>query len=181
MKLIVGLGNPGNKYNKTKHNVGFDSVDKYIEKNNIKMSINKKFVAEVGKGNDVIVLKPLTYMNLSGDSIIKVINYYDINIEDLIVIYDDIDLEVGKIRIRCKGSSGGHNGIKSIINHLGTDFQRVKIGVGRKEGKDIIGDVLGKFSKSNRKIIENVLDITVDIFTDFVVGEDIIKIMSKYN
>ena len=138
MYLIVGLGNPGKEYDGTRHNIGFEAIDYMANKYNIEVN-RIKFKGVFGEGfidnKKVILLKPTTYMNLSGESIREVINFYKISNENIIVIYDDISLEVGKLRIREKGSDGGHNGIKSIIANLGSDvFPRIKIGVGQPKG-----------------------------------------------
>lgn len=134
MFLIVGLGNPGREYENTRHNIGFAAIDIIAEKYNIDVN-RTKFKGEYGEGfingNKVILLKPYTFMNLSGESVREAIDFYKLTEEEVLIIYDDISLEVGRLRIREKGSAGGHNGIKSIINHIGTDvFTRIKIGVG---------------------------------------------------
>lgn len=156
MKIIAGLGNPGKEYRATRHNIGFEAVDYiaydlgiYIDERKHKALLGKGIFA----GEKVIFLKPQTYMNLSGESIRAALDYYKLTNEDLIVIYDDISLDVGEIRIRTKGSAGGHNGIKSIISHLGTDvFDRIKIGVGDKpKGYDLADYVLGKFKENEVK------------------------------
>ncbi len=154
MKLIVGLGNPGKEYSGTRHNVGFAVIDELSSEYSI--DVNKgKFKGVYGEGRinneRVILLKPLTYMNLSGESVKAVSDFYKIPVEDIIIIYDDISLPVGGLRIREKGSAGGHNGIKSIIAHLKTDeFPRIKVGVGSKpEGGDLVNHVLGHFSKDD--------------------------------
>lgn len=152
MVLIAGLGNPGVEYAATRHNIGFDMVTYLSDKYNIPMR-NKEGKAIVGKGiiggQKVMLVQPQTYMNLSGESVRALMDFYKLDIEDFIVIYDDISLPVGQIRIRAKGSAGGHNGIKSIIQHLGTqEFARIKIGVGGKpEGGDLVKHVLGRFTK----------------------------------
>lgn len=152
MILIAGLGNPGVEYAATRHNIGFDMVTYLSDKYNIPMR-SKEGKAIVGKGiiegQKVMLAQPQTYMNLSGESIRALMDFYKLDREDFIVIYDDISLPVGQIRIRAKGSAGGHNGIKSIIQHLGTqEFARIKIGVGGKpEGGDLVKHVLGRFSK----------------------------------
>ena len=152
MILIAGLGNPGVEYAATRHNIGFDMVTYLSDKYNIHMR-SKEGKAIVGKGiiegQKVMLAQPQTYMNLSGESIRALMDFYKLDREDFIVIYDDISLPVGQIRIRAKGSAGGHNGIKSIIQHLGTqEFARIKIGVGGKpEGGDLVKHVLGRFSK----------------------------------
>ena len=156
MFLIVGLGNPGKEYDGTRHNIGFAAVDYIADKYNIELN-RIKFKGVFGEGfidgKKVILLKPTTYMNLSGESIREVINFYKISNEEVIVIYDDISLEVGRLRIREKGSHGGHNGIKSIIANLGTDvFPRVKIGVGAPKG-NLVSHVLGKFREDEIEIL----------------------------
>jgi len=159
MKIIAGLGNPGKEYRATRHNIGFEAVDYiaydlgiYIDERKHKALLGKGIFA----GEKVIFLKPQTYMNLSGESIRAALDYYKLTNEDLIVIYDDISLDIGEIRIRTKGSAGGHNGIKSIISHLGTDvFDRIKIGVGDKpKGYDLADYVLGKFKENEVKNME---------------------------
>ena len=160
MKLIVGLGNPGKEYSGTRHNVGFAVIDELSNEYSIDVSKGKfKGVYGEGRINNerVILLKPLTYMNLSGESIKAVSDFYKIPVEDIIVIYDDISLPVGGLRIREKGSAGGHNGIKSIIAHLKTDeFPRIKVGVGSKpEGGDLVNPVLGHFSKEDSVLMSD--------------------------
>lgn len=160
MFIIVGLGNPGREYNNTRHNIGFDVIDVIADKHNISV-IEKKHKAIIGKGvidgQKVILVKPQTYMNLSGESVREIMDYYKIDpTEELIVISDDISLDVGNIRIRKKGSAGGHNGLKSIIQHIGTDqFMRVKMGVGEKpKGYDLADYVLGHFTSDERKVMD---------------------------
>lgn len=144
MKCIVGLGNPGKKYDKTRHNAGFMVLDEWAERNNWSFSqkkFNGLYTMERIDGEKVVLLKPQTYMNLSGESLRPLMDYYDLDVEDILVIYDDLDLPPGKIRLRKKGGHGGHNGIRSIIDHLGTkEFKRLRVGVGRPEGsKSVIG------------------------------------------
>lgn len=161
MFLIVGLGNPGREYDGTRHNIGFEAIDYLSRKYNI--DVNKsKFKGVFGEGfiggQKVILLKPTTYMNLSGESVREVINFYKIDNNNIIVIYDDISLEIGKLRIREKGSAGGHNGIKSIIANMGTDvFPRIKIGVGQPKG-DLVSHVLGRFNKEEAEDLKEVID-----------------------
>ncbi|MGX6446295.1 aminoacyl-tRNA hydrolase [Neobacillus sp. K501] len=150
MKLIVGLGNPGKQYENTRHNIGFDVIDALSDKFSIPLNQSKfkgLYGMGVHKGEKVVLLKPLTYMNLSGESIRAVSDYYQIDIEDIVIIYDDLDLPVGKIRLRQKGSAGGHNGIKSTVAHLGTqEFNRIRIGIDRpKNGMKVPDYVLGRF------------------------------------
>ena len=161
MFLVVGLGNPGKQYDGTRHNIGFEAIDFIAKKYNI--DVNKsKFKGVFGEGfiegQKVILLKPTTYMNLSGESIREVINFYKINNDEIIVIYDDISLEIGKLRIREKGSAGGHNGIKSIIANMGVDvFPRIKIGVGQPKG-DLVSHVLGRFNKEEEQDLKEVIE-----------------------
>lgn len=151
MKLIVGLGNPGKKYENTRHNTGFLTMDKLAERLNVKIN-RKAFVSSIGKANDVIIMKPETFMNNSGLAVRKAINYYHLDpSKDLIVVYDDLDLPVGKIRLREKGSAGGHNGIKSIISNLGTqEFCRIRVGIGG-QFSDTIDYVLGSFKGEEKQ------------------------------
>lgn len=160
MFIIAGLGNPTLQYRGTRHNVGFDVIDTLADKYNIAVE-TRKSRALIGKGiiagQKVLLVKPQTYMNLSGESIGELVSYYKVDEEqELLVIYDDVSLDVGQLRIRRKGSAGGHNGIKDIIRHLGTDvFLRIKIGVGEKpKGYDLADYVLGHFSREERKMME---------------------------
>lgn len=163
MFLIVGLGNPEKKYDKTRHNIGFDTIDALADKYNISMN-EKKHKALCGTGVidgvKVLLAKPQTYMNLSGDSVAEIVNFYKIDPEEeLIVIFDDISLAPGNIRVRKKGSAGGHNGIKSIIARTGTqNFMRIKVGVGEKPaGWDLADHVLGHFSREDRALVEDAI------------------------
>ncbi|MDF3001301.1 MAG: aminoacyl-tRNA hydrolase [Bacillota bacterium] len=159
MYVIVGLGNPGKKYENTKHNIGFITVDFLAERNNIK--INKiKHKALVGEGtiagNKVLLVKPQTYMNLSGNSVREIMDYYKANIDKLVVIYDDVDIPMGSLRIRKKGSAGTHNGMRSIIYDLQEDgFPRVRIGIGADKKIPLAGYVLGGFGKEEAKLMED--------------------------
>ena len=160
MYIIVGLGNPDRQYQNTRHNIGFDVVDAIAEKYDIAMG-ERKHKAVIGKGfiagQKVVLVKPQTYMNLSGESIRAVIDFYKVDEKnELIVISDDVSLDVGRIRIRKKGSAGGHNGLKNIILHLGHDeFMRVRMGVGEKpQGRDLADYVLGHFTKEEREVID---------------------------
>lgn len=160
MFLIVGLGNPGKKYEGTRHNIGFDVIDALAERYNINMN-EKKHRALCGTGvilgAKVILAKPLTYMNLSGESAAEIINYYKLDPEaEMLVIFDDVSLVPGQIRVRKKGSAGGHNGIKSIIARTGTqNFMRIKVGVGEKpKDWDLADYVLGRFAKAERALVD---------------------------
>ena len=163
MKIIVGLGNPTREYAGTRHNVGFSVIYNISDAYNIPVE-TKKHKALIGKGviegEKVVLAMPQTYMNLSGESVRELMDFYKCYLSDLIVIYDDISLDVGKLRIRAKGSAGGHNGIKNIIAHLGTqEFTRIKIGVGEKPAKmDLADYVLGHFSKEEQLVIRESAD-----------------------
>ena len=186
MYVIAGLGNPGKKYAKTRHNVGFDTLDIVADRYRIDIS-TEKFKALVGTGvidgQKVILVKPQTFMNLSGESLRQVCDFYKIDPEEeLIVIYDDISLEVGQLRIRRKGSAGGHNGIKNIIANLGSSvFPRIKVGVGEKpKGYDLADYVLGKFSKEDRVLMEEGYDLACEASALIMQGA-IDQAMNEYN
>ena len=186
MYIIVGLGNPKKEYDNTRHNIGFDVIDALANANRIGMT-EKKHKAIIGKGivggQKVLLVKPQTYMNLSGESVRELVDYYKIDeTSELIVISDDISLGVGQLRIRKKGSAGGHNGLKNIILHLGHDvFQRVKMGVGEKpKNYDLADYVLGHFSKEERKIMDDsVLDACRAI--EMMINDDTDGAMNLYN
>lgn len=181
--LVVGLGNPDKKYLNTRHNVGFEMLDVLASYCDIK--VNKvKCKALIGEGRiggcPVILAKPQTYMNLSGESVLELCNYFKIPPANVIVIYDDISLEVGKIRIRQKGSAGGHNGMKNIIYHLQSeDFPRIRFGIGQPVG-ELANYVLSDFSKDETKILIESAKCTPDI-VELIVNGDILKAMNKYN
>ena len=184
MYAVIGLGNPEKKYDKTRHNVGFDVIDELASQMDVEVK-TKRHKALCGVGyigsEKVVLVKPITYMNNSGQSVREVIDFYKLNpTSDIIVIADDISLPVGKIRVRAKGSAGGHNGLKSIIAHAGTDqFKRVKVGVGENTG-DLVKHVLGKFGKKEREIVE---DSIVDAASavKVMIVEDVNCAMNKYN
>lgn len=186
MYIIVGLGNPDRQYQNTRHNIGFDVIDVIADKNNITVK-ERKHKALIGKGfvggQKVVLVKPQTYMNLSGESVREVIDFYKADEKsELIVISDDISLDVGQIRIRKKGSAGGHNGLKNIILHLGHDeFQRIKMGVGQKpEGYDLVDYVLGHFPKEEREIMDESAKRAADAIEVMIVdGAD--AAMNLYN
>lgn len=183
MFLIVGLGNPGKEYDGTRHNIGFAAIDYIADKYNIELN-RIKFKGVFGEGlingKKVILLKPTTYMNLSGESIREVINFYKISNEEVIVIYDDISLEVGRLRIREKGSHGGHNGIKSIIANIGTDiFPRVKIGVGAPKG-NLVSHVLGKFNNDEVEILRETIKASSEAIS-IMLKSDTKEAMNKLN
>lgn len=186
MFIIAGLGNPDRQYEGTRHNAGFDVIDRIAEKYNIAVD-TKKHRACIGKGiiggQKVILAKPQTYMNLSGESIRSLVDYYKVDEEnELLVIYDDISLDVGQLRIRAKGSAGGHNGIKNIIAHLGTQiFPRIKVGVGEKpKGYDLADYVLGHFSKSEREMMDEGYDNAVRA-AELILSGQLNEAMNEFN
>ena len=183
MFLIVGLGNPGSQYEDTRHNIGFKVVDNIAKEYNIEIN-RQKFKGMCGEGfingEKVILLKPTTYMNLSGESIREVVDFYKLSNEDILVIYDDISLDVGRLRIREKGSAGGHNGIKSIIAHLGTDiFPRIKVGVGQPN-VDLVNYVLGKFTKEEMEVLSESIDASTKAAKE-IISSDVKTAMNIYN
>lgn len=186
MYVIAGLGNPDKKYEKTRHNVGFDVIDAISKKYNVELT-EKKHRALCGSGyiagQKVLLVKPQTYMNLSGESIQAILNFYKLDAADgLLVIYDDINLAPGRIRVRAKGSAGGHNGIKNIIAMTGTqEFARIRIGVGEKpQGWDLADYVLGRFSKEERALVE---DAFADAVTaaEMILMDDLSGAMNQFN
>lgn len=185
MKIIVGLGNPTKEYAGTRHNVGFSVIYNISDAYNIPVE-TKKHKALIGKGiiegEKVILAMPQTYMNLSGESVRELMDYYKCDLSDLIVIYDDISLDVGKLRIRAKGSAGGHNGIKNIIAQLSTqEFTRIKIGVGEKPAKmDLADYVLGRFSKEEQPIIRESADRARAAVAE-IITHDVASAMNKFN
>lgn len=186
MYIIVGLGNPGKEYQNTRHNIGFDVIDKLAEEEGFSV-LEKKHKAIIGKGyvggQKCVLAKPQTFMNLSGESVRELIDYYKVDeSSELIVISDDISLDVGQIRVRKKGSAGGHNGLKNIISHLGHgDFMRVKMGVGEKpKGWDLADYVLGRFSGPERKMMDEAALQAVEAIRMMVAGE-VDAAMNQYN
>lgn len=186
MYVIAGLGNPKKEYENTRHNIGFDVIDAIAVKYDISV-LERKFKALIGKGyldgKKVILVKPQTYMNLSGESIRAVIDYYKIEEKlKLIVIYDDVSLDIGQLRIREKGSAGGHNGIKSIIAHLGHDaFKRIKMGVGEKpKGYDLADYVLGHFSVKERELMDQSVERAGEA-VKLMIEDKVDQAMNLYN
>ena len=185
MILIAGLGNPGKEYENTRHNAGFLVLDTLAQKLGADLS-ERKHRALCGKavigGQKVILLKPRTYMNSSGESIRAAADYYKVPPEDILVVYDDISLAPGQLRIRAKGSAGGHNGIKSIIAHLGTqEFPRVKVGIGEKPPRmDLADYVLGHFSSGEKKIMEEAAKEAADAICE-IVNVGIEQAMNDHN
>ncbi len=182
MKLIVGLGNPGKKYRTTRHNIGFLCLDHIAHKYNTKFKHKRKFKGEIAIDCDAILLKPQTYMNLSGESVRAVMDFYHIKPESLLVIHDDLDLPPGKLRIRQNGGTAGHKGLKSIIEHIHTDqFNRLKFGIGRHEYLDARDYVLQQFTDEEVPIVKNTIEETVFIVDAFIQGMPVIDLMNQHN
>lgn len=184
MKLIVGLGNPGKEYKNTRHNIGFMCIDAYSIQNNF--SINKnKFNGEYNKlklkNEEVIFLKPQSYMNLSGEVVKSFVDYFKINVEDILIISDDLDIQIGKYKLKPKGSSGGHNGLKNIELNLKTnEYKRLKIGISNNKNIDTKDYVLGKINSDDLNMYSTVFKITNNIIDDFLIM-DFDLLMGKYN
>ncbi len=185
MYLIVGLGNPESDYSKTRHNMGFNVINKLSEKYGIEVN-KSKFKGLVGSGiienEKVILLKPQTFMNLSGESIIEAVNFYKITLENLIVIYDDIDIEPGNIRIRKNGSAGTHNGMKSVINILNTEeFTRIRVGIGKpKENMDMISYVIGHIQEEDIENLNKGVEIAKEAVIE-IIKNNVDSAMNKFN
>jgi peptidyl-tRNA hydrolase, PTH1 family len=183
-QLIVGLGNPGSKYAQTRHNVGFDAIDHLAKRWQITLSDQKRFQGIAGEGlvgqQKIKLLKPQTFMNLSGQSVRAVLDWYKLDPTAVLVIYDDLDLPLGKLRMRLAGSAGGHNGMKSIISHLGTPaFPRLRLGIGKSQD-ETISHVLGKFAAAEVPIVREVLELSSDA-VQLAMRQGIEKSMSLYN
>lgn len=184
MKLVAGLGNIGDKYVFTRHNAGFMAVDKWAVEENTTFKTESKLKSLITRikynGEDIILIKPTTYMNLSGEAVRAVMDYYKIDIKDLLIIYDDIALDTGRIRLRASGSDGGHNGIKSIIKHLGTNsFNRIKIGIGPQIGPSE-NYVLQNFSKEQLEILKEILNKSINAAKS-ILTDGIEKSQNKFN
>lgn len=185
MKLIVGLGNPGSEYIKTRHNIGFSLLDYIALEKGYEFRLHKKFNAYISEtivdGEKVVIVKPLSFMNLSGIVVSKCLDYFNIDVKDMLVIHDDLDMEFGKIRIVYDSTSGGHNGIKNIIDNVGTkEFTRLKIGISNNKSMDTKDYVLGKFTEEELNILNSVYEKLVNIISDFVLN-DTGKLKQIYN
>ncbi len=192
-RIIVGLGNPEPRYDRTRHNIGFAAIDALSKHWQIPLAQNRKFKSEYGEGTcfgseKIRLLKPLTYMNNSGEAISAAINWFKISPESVLVIYDELDLPIGKTRLRLSGSAGGHNGIKSTISHLGTkDFPRLRIGIGKpskaavsNSNKHTVSHVLGRFSPVENQILPEILDFVVEC-TELCIRQGVEKAMNRCN
>lgn len=185
MKLIVGLGNPGKKYENTRHNTGFAVIDKTLAKLNVELDKNK-FNADYTminrNGEKIYILKPLTYMNLSGEAVAPFMKYFGIEPEDLVVVHDDLDLPVGKIRLRQSGSCGGQNGMRNIIDLLGdSNIKRIRVGIGKDPLIPVVDYVLGKIKKEDLEVYNQALDKASDALIYWLDHDDFSKVMSNFN
>lgn len=188
MKLVIGLGNPGSRYENTRHNVGFqviDSLRELLEKE-YTITPRSRFGAMIyeirGIDGSALLVKPLNYMNRSGQSVVKIAQWYKLELDDIIVIQDDVDLPTGKVRFREKGGAGGHNGIASVISHLGSEqFKRAKIGIARPYSADMTGHVLTAFGKDEQKDIDIAVRQVSEGIAAWLKGEEFLMLMNKYN
>lgn len=182
MKLIVGLGNPGRKYARTRHNIGFLCLEAFASEHKLSFKRQKKCFGEVARYENAVLLKPKTFMNNSGNSVQAALNFYDIDMEDMLVVYDDLDLPTGKLRLRPRGSAGGHRGVQSIIGHLGSDdFKRVRFGIGSPEGADSRNYVLSRFHKSEGDAVVGSINTVKRIIDKFAKGELFNALMNTFN
>lgn len=184
MKLIVGLGNPGREYAKTRHNVGFMILDNYCEKNNLYFDSNKfngLYSQTIINNEKVIFLKPQKYMNLSGEVVRDFVHYFKIDIKDILIINDDLDIKMGKYKLKANGSSGGHNGLKNIGEQLGTfEYKRLKIGISNNKKMETKDYVLGNFNNEEINILNSIIKVSENIINDFV-NMSFDLLMTKYN
>ena len=183
MYLIVGLGNPEEDYKNTRHNMGFDTVNKIASEYNMEVN-KKKFRGLYGTGiiesQKVILLKPQTFMNLSGESIKEAVDFYKIENTNIIVIYDDMDIELGSIKIRKKGNPGSHNGMRSVVKYLGTEFPRIRIGIGRPDDGDFVKYVIGAIPEEEKEILDKSTNIAKDAAIE-IIKNGIDNAMNKFN
>ncbi len=181
MKVVIGLGNPGSEYDNTRHNIGFMVLNHYLGDVNWSLKFNSLIFTKMIGSHKVVFVKPQTFMNNSGMAVASVVNYYKVDIEDILVIQDDLDENIGSYKIKIHSSSGGHNGIKSIISYLNSmDFPRLKIGINSEYRKDVIDFVLGKFSTSEMEIIDAKMKTFEDVITCFI-KRGIDQTMNYYN
>lgn len=184
MKLIVGLGNPGKEYLRTRHNIGFSLIDKYVDEKNIEVErkkFNGIYYEYALNGVKIILLKPQSFMNLSGEVVRKFVDYFNIDINDILVISDDLDLSVGSFKLKPFGSSGGHNGLRNIESNLSSNkFKRLRIGISKNYDYDIRDYVLSKISDSDMIIYNELFNILCNVIDDFICL-DFDKVMNKYN
>jgi len=182
MKAIVGLGNPGAEYVATRHNVGFEVVDELARRWQVKLKKWRKVgMLALAKDHDALLMEPTTFMNLSGEAVLSVGSFYKVDPADWLIVVDDVNLPLGRVRMRKMGSAGGHNGLKSVIQHLGSDFARLRIGVGRGDPKwDLADHVLARFEPEERRSVEEAIGRAADAVETFVT-EGIEPAMNRFN
>jgi PTH1 family peptidyl-tRNA hydrolase len=182
VKLVVGLGNPGPKYERTRHNIGFQVVDELLRRHG--GSLRGKFKGEVASAQlglePVVLLKPMTFMNLSGESVGPACGFYGIDPEDVVVIHDELDLPFGRVKVKSKGGHGGHNGLRSLVKHIGADFARVRVGIGRPERGDVTGYVLTPFAPDEAPWVGGAVDTAADA-VESIVREGVLAAMNRFN
>lgn len=180
MKAVIGLGNPEIKYMKTRHNIGFMILDEILKRKGLKLS--EKFNSFFAKSGDTLFLLPKTYMNLSGRAVVELMNFYKLSEKDILVVFDDVSLNLGKLRFRANGSDGGHNGIKSIINSLSSqNFDRLKVGIGPKpEQMPLESFVLGNFAQSEQDALKEVIQNSTEAIEDYL-NNDFTFVQNKWN
>lgn len=186
MKMIVGLGNIGTRYDETRHNTGFMVVEQLARDYHLGAFTHEKVEAVTAtgliKGQKVMLVKPTTFMNDSGRAVKPLLDYYGVDLADLVVVHDDLDLPVGRLKIKPRGAAGGHNGLKSIISHLGTrDFQRIKIGIDHPQQGTVVAHVLGRFTDQERPVIETEIATAEQALVDWVGGTSFDQVMNHYN
>lgn len=186
MRLLAGLGNPGNKYDGTRHNIGFDIIDSFLSRHNLEMTdqiFRADYTIYHHNGEKILIMKPFTYMNLSGEAILPMMSYFGIGMDDILIIHDDLDLEVGRLRLRQKGSSGGQRGMQSIIDLLGSnEFKRMKVGIGRPApGWKVVDHVLAPFRREEQEAITQGIHRATDVLDDWAKGQTFEQLMQKYN
>ncbi|MFC6260363.1 aminoacyl-tRNA hydrolase [Levilactobacillus fujinensis] len=185
MKMIVGLGNIGPQYNETRHNTGFMVVDAFAQKHGIDLTTRKldaRYGTGMVNGEKVLVVKPTTFMNESGRAVHPLMTYFKIDLDDIMVVHDDMDLPLGRIRLRDHGSAGGHNGIKSIIAHVSSqDFKRIKVGIAHPQQHTVVDYVLGKFTTEQAPLFNQAKDNAVAALEDWIAGSEFPKLMNQYN
>jgi PTH1 family peptidyl-tRNA hydrolase len=181
LRLVAGLGNPGLQYSGTRHNVGFMVIDRLAEKKGVTFSRSAAWGSELGKWGDVLLIKPLTYMNRTGEVIGRFAHYFKVQSEEILVIVDDVALPVGRLRLRPAGSDGGHNGLKSIIVHLGETFMRLRVGIGGSSDAEVLTDhVLGEFDRSEKPAIDRAIERAAEA-VEHVARNGIVSGMNNYN
>lgn len=186
MKMIVGLGNPGKQYENTRHNIGFMALDRLADSYGVSWSQETKFQAKVASamvdGEKILLVKPMTYMNESGQAVEKMSQYYKIDPDNMLIIYDDLDLPTGKLRLRQSGSAGGHNGIKSIISHLGTsNFKRIRTGIDRPDKQSVVDYVLGELRRDEQDKLSSSFDYIQSAVDLWLQSNDFNQVMNRFN